>query len=102
MAMRFAFEGGDAQRYHVEFHRSPWIGTMRIMANGQSVAFVDPTHLSTHFDAKRVKRYTFAVGRVERHEITIEHRRPILLGGLLPNDYCVFVDGHMTEKHHGY
>jgi hypothetical protein len=101
--MRFAFEcGGAAEKYRVESHRNPWVGTMRIKADGVLVAFVDPTRLSTHLDVKRVKRYTFAVGRVERHEITIEHERPILLGGLRPNDYRVFVDGHMAVEHHGY
>ena len=73
-----------------------------IAADGQQVVFVDPTRLSAHFNFKWVKRYTFVVGQRERHEITIEHERPILLGGLWPNKYRVFVDGCMTEEHHGY
>ena len=100
--MRFAFELGDTERTRVEFSRNPWIGTTRITADGQQVAFVDPTRLSTHFDFQWVKRYTFVVGQVERHEVTIEHERPIMLGGLLPNQYRVFVDGRVTEEHHGY
>ena len=35
-------------------------------------------------------------------KITIEHERPVLFGGLRPNKYRVFVDGQMTEEHHGY
>jgi hypothetical protein len=100
--MKFAFEVGDSEKARVEFYRNPWIGTMRITANGQQVAHVDPTHLSTHFDLQWVKRYTFVVGQQERHEITIEHERPVFAGGLRPNEYRVFVDGKMTEEHHGY
>lgn len=97
--MRFAFEVGDAEKVRVEFSRNPWIGTMRITAGGRQVAFVDPTRLSTHFDFKWVKRYTFAAGG---HEVTIEHERPTLCGGLRPNTYRVFVDGQKTEEHRGY
>jgi hypothetical protein len=100
--MRFAFDVGDTETARVVFSRSPWVGTMHITADGQQVAFVDPTRLSTHFDFKWVKRYTFVVGRGERHEVTIEHERPVLLGGLQPNTYRVFVDGCVTEEHHGY
>jgi hypothetical protein len=49
-----------------------------------------------------VKRYTFVVGQGERREVTIEHERPVVLGGLRPNKYRVFVDGQMTEMHQGY
>ena len=100
--MRFAFKLGDAETARVEFYRNPWVGTMRITADGQPVAFVDPTRLSTHFDFKWVKRHTFVVGTGERHEVTIEHERPVLWGGLRPNDYRVFVDGRMIGEHHGY
>jgi hypothetical protein len=37
---------------------------MRITANGEQVAYVDPTRLSTHFDFKWVKRYAFIVGQL--------------------------------------
>jgi hypothetical protein len=100
--MRFAFDLGDTERTRVEFSRNPWVGTMRITADGQRVAFVDPTRLSTHFDFRWVKRYTFVVGRVERHEVTIEHERPVLQGGQRPNKHRVFVDGRVTEERHGY
>jgi hypothetical protein len=100
--MRFAFEVGDGEKARVGFYRNPWIGTLRITADGQQVGFVNPTRLSTHFDFKWVKRYTFVVGQVERHEVTIEHERPVLVGGLWPNEYRVFVDGRMTEERHGY
>jgi hypothetical protein len=100
--MRFAFETGDGEKSRVEFYRNPWIGTTWIAADGEQAAVANPMHLSTHFDFKWVKRYTFVVGQMERHEVTIEQERPILLGGLWPNKYRVFVDGHMTEEHRGY
>ena len=70
--MKFAFEVGDSEKARVEFYRSPWIGTMRITVDGQQVVYVAPTCLCTHFSFKWVKRYTFVVGKAERHEITIE------------------------------
>jgi len=100
--MRFAFKLGDIETARVEFYRNPWVGTMRITADGRHVVFVDPTRLTTHFDFKWVKRYTFVVGQGERHEVTIEHERPVWMGGLKPNTYRVFVDGQMTEMHQGY
>jgi hypothetical protein len=39
--MRFAFKLGDIETARVEFYRNPWVGTMRITADGQQVAFVD-------------------------------------------------------------
>ncbi|MCO6455648.1 MAG: hypothetical protein J5I93_10170 [Pirellulaceae bacterium] len=75
---------------------------MRITADGQQVALVDPTHLSTHFNHQWVKRYTFVVGKAEPHEVTIEHERPVMLGGLRPNSYRIFVDGQMIGQHSGY
>ena len=100
--MRFAFEIGDREKAWVEFYRDPWTGTTRIAADGEQVDVADPTHPSTHFNFRWVRRYTFDVGEAERHEITIEQERPVLLGGLRPNEYRVFVDGRMTEEHHGY
>src|SRR5947208_15007555 len=100
--MRFAFKLGDIETARVDFYRNPWVGTMRITADGQQVAFVDPTRLSTHFNFKWVKRYTFVDGQGERPEVTIEHERPVWLGGLKPNKYRVFVDGEITGMHQGY
>jgi hypothetical protein len=100
--MRFAFETGDAEKTRVEFYRNPWIGTTWIAADGERVDVVNPTDPSAHFNFRWVRRYTFDVGEVERHEVTIEQERPALLGGLFPNTYRVFVDGRMTEEHHGY
>jgi hypothetical protein len=100
--MRFAFNVGDADPSRVEFDRDPWIGTLRITADGEQLDLVDPTRLSTHFDFKWLKRYTFVVGQGDRHEITIEHERPVVLGGLLPNTYRVFMDGQMTQVYRGY
>lgn len=100
--MRFAFEIGDAEKTQVEFYRNPWTGRAWIAADGERVDVADPAHPSTHFNFRWVKRYPFDVGQVEQHEVTIEQERPVLLGGLWPNKYRVFVDGRMTEEHHGY
>ena len=100
--MRFAFEIGDREKAWVEFYRDPWTGTTWIAADGEQVDVADPAHPSTHFNFRWVRRYTFDVGEAERHEITIEQERPVLLGGLRPNEYRVFVDGRMTEEHDGY
>src|SRR5262245_59970153 len=100
--MRFAFEIGGAENARVEFYRNPWTGTIWIAADGEQVDVAVPTRPSTHFNLRWVKRYTFDVGQAERHEVTIEQQRPLLLGGLWPNTYRVFVDGRMTEERHGY
>lgn len=100
--MKFTFTVEDAENVRIQFFRNPWIGTMRTTADGRQVAFVDPTHFSTYFNFQWVKRYTFLVGKADRHEVTIEHERPRILGGLQPNTYCVFVDGRKIDEHSGY
>jgi hypothetical protein len=100
--MRFTFEVGDGQKCRVEFYRDPLFGTLTITADGRLVAFKDPAQLSTHFSFEFRKRYEFAVGEAEKHQVAIEHERPWLLGGLREHTYRVFVDGQLAEECRGY
>ena len=100
--MRFSFEVGDGEKCRVEFYRGPLFGAMTVTANGKLVVFKDPEKLSTHFSLECVKRYEFSVGEKERHEVAIEHERPLLLAGLRPHKYRVNVDGKLVEEHHGF
>ena len=100
--MRFEFDVGELERIRVEFHRNPWVGTLRISANGETVVSVAPTDLSAQLEISPVKRYTFVVGKIELHQVTIEKQRPLFLGGLFPNTYRVLVDDRLIGEHRGY
>jgi hypothetical protein len=100
--MRFELEIGDQEKNRIELYRHPWRGTLRITLNGQLVASKSPWSFFTHFNFQFVKRYEFTVGGKEKHQVTIEHERPLLFGGLRRQKYRLYVDGQLAEQHYGF
>lgn len=100
--MRFSFKVGDVERSRIEFHRDPMLGGVTITANSRPVGGRSAALPSTHFNLERVKRYEFAVGTNEPHQIVIEHEAPRPLAGFRRHWYRVFVDGQLTAEHYGY
>ena len=94
--MKFAFNIGKDL---VDFCRNPILGSMVISVNGREIENRSPLEFSTHFNFETEQRYTFPAGG---SEITIEHERPRMFGGLLPQAYRVFVDGRLIEEYTGY
>ena len=101
--MRFEFEVGDTEKHRVKIHRDPWFGRMAVTINGEELSLVSPWSLSAHFTFyKSVKRHEFTVGKEEKHQIMIEHRRPMFMAGFRRQKYTVYVDGELLEEHYGF
>jgi hypothetical protein len=100
--MRFVVEVGNAEKTKIEFSRNWYTGTMSTIANGVQVAQQDALDPSTHFSFKTLRRYVFTVGELEKHHVVIEKERPLLLAGLRPQTYRIFVDGVLCHQQRGY
>ena len=49
----------------------------------------------------RFKRHLIPIGSTGQHQALIEMERKLLLGGLRPMQYRVYVDGHLTHVQAG-
>jgi hypothetical protein len=72
------------------------IGNLKITVDGNSV--VKDLRM---FSLSLVKRYEFEVGVQEQHKVAIEKVRKLLLAGLRPQKYRVFVDGKLVQSYEG-
>lgn len=100
--MKFDFEVGGPPPVRIEFRRNAFTGTMRITANGQTVAGASPFMPSTHFDDRKVKRYELTTGTDTPHHVVIEHQFPRFFAGFRPQTYRLFVDGSLKKVYEGY
>jgi hypothetical protein len=46
-------------------------------------------------------QFEFNVGQQEQHKVAIEKQRALLLAGLRPQKYRVFVDGQLIQSSEG-
>lgn len=101
--MQFAVEvGGSKEHSRIEVHRDPITGSLRIMADGKTVAERSPLSPFTHFSLQTVHRYAFAVGHAHQHNVVVEHERPLFFAGFRAHRYRVFVDGELVHEQRGY
>jgi hypothetical protein len=95
--MQFSFEVGEREHHSVEFSFNQMWGNLKITVDGEPVY----RDLRT-FSLSLVKRYELTVGDEEEHEVVIEHERKLLLAGLRPQKYRVYVDGELVLKREGF
>lgn len=88
MHEQFWFDVGRYERHRVEFFFDRMWGRVRISVDGHPVV-----NRSILFSLRLTERFRFAVGHREPHEVVIEKRRKVLLAGVRPSTYQVFVDG---------
>jgi len=100
--MKFTVEVGQAEKTRIEFSRNWFTGAMKTLANGAQVADRSPYLPSTHFSMRTKRRYAFIVGQIEKHDVVVEQERPLLLAGVRPQTYRVFVDGVLCHQQRGY
>ncbi|MFD0904261.1 hypothetical protein [Actinomadura sediminis] len=88
MHEQFWFDVGRYERHRVEFFFDRMWGKVRISVDGHPV-----DTKSIMFSVRLTERFRFLVGHRERHDVLIEKKRKVLLSGLRPSTYQVFVDG---------
>jgi hypothetical protein len=91
---QFEFNVGDAERHRVVFRFNQSIGNLRISVDGVPVI-----RRFEMLSLKMTKRYEFQVGQSEQHNVLIEKTRKRLLGGVLPQECVVSVDGKEVARY---
>lgn len=100
--MKFELEVGSTEKHQITFDRSWFTGAMSIKVDGHEVASRSSLNPATHVFFELVERFPFSVGQGDRHDVLIEHERPVLIAGLRPHKYRVFVDGQLVQERRGY
>lgn len=94
--MQFSFTVGVNEQHRVEFSFDQVIGNLEIKVDGQT-AIKDFRVASL----KLTKRYDLVVGVNEKHQITFEKKRKLLLAGFRPQRYRIFIDGQLAQTYEG-
>jgi hypothetical protein len=100
--MRFTLEVGDDKKSKIQFSRNWFTGAMQVLVDGEQVAQRSWLAPSTHFSFTRKRRHQLVVGEDVKHQVVIETERPLLIAGVRPHTYRVFVDGQLIHEQSGY
>jgi hypothetical protein len=93
--LKFDFHVGERERHEVAFSFNVW-GRLVICVDGAPIV-----RKLLLYSLSPVKRYKFRVGSAESHEVVIEKRRKVLLGGAREQTYKVLVDGNLSHQFRG-
>jgi hypothetical protein len=94
--MRIRFEVAETP---CEYHRNPFLGGARLRVGPDVVALqsaIDP-RTQIGFTLSRAWERSF-----KGHTIRIEKDRPLVLAGVRPQRYRVFVDGQLVADESGF
>src|ERR1700691_1794382 len=100
--MRFTIEIGQQEKHWISYSRNWFLGTERLSADGELIANRNVFSLSNYASFPLCRRYEFTVGRAEPHKVVFEKQRPLLLAGVRPHIYRVFVDGKLVHEQQGF
>ena len=100
--MEFNLEVGMNEKHQVHFKRNWFTGKLVILVDSQPVVTKSPLNPATHVSVKLSHKYDFSFGDLEKHTIRIERIRPLLLAGLRPHEYRVFIDENLVSEHKGF
>ena len=100
--MNIKLQVGDKERSRIDFTRNPLSGGLQILVDGRLVVECAAYSLAAGFSFGRVRRYEFAVGRAEKHQVVVEHETPAFLAGFRRQTYRVFTDGQLVLERYGY
>ncbi|MEG3192313.1 hypothetical protein [Lysobacter sp. D1-1-M9] len=79
--------------------RRGWLlGGMKLVTPGESVWLQHPLQLSTHFSSHLDRSWQHTVAG---HEVFVKNSRPLLVAGIRPHNYQVFVDGELVAGARG-
>jgi hypothetical protein len=94
--MQFSFMVGITEPHRIDFSFDQFAGRLEIKVDGLPV--VDEVRT---LSMSLTKRYDFVVGVAEKHHVTIEKERKLLLAGLQPQQYRIFIDGQLVQTYEG-
>jgi len=94
--MLLAFKVGDTL---VEFRRNWFTGNTSLTTPSEKIQLQGFSDISTHFSVKLTKSWSCTVSDLS---VVIEKRRPLLLAGIRPQHYKVFIDGNLVLEQSGF
>ena len=94
--MQFSFLVGIQEQHQIDFSFDQVVGNLEIRVDGQPLV-KDFRMLSLRL----TKRYEFAVGAQEKHQIAIEKKRKLFLAGFRSQQYRIFIDGQLVQTYEG-
>jgi hypothetical protein len=100
--MRFTLEIGEKEKHQIDYYRNWFFGTERLQADGKVVASRTAISPSNIVSFPLCRRYEFSVGTSEPHNVVFEKERPLMLAGIRPHKYRVFVDGKLVHAQEGF
>lgn len=100
--MTFDLEIGEQEKFHINFDRDWFWGTLEIRVNGKLVESESPLNPLTHISNKLTTEYSFVLDDAKRSDVIIRKIRPLLLAGFRPQKYIVLVRGNQIAEYKGY
>ncbi len=91
--VRYQVEIGQEERHILDVSWDQVWGLMSIRVDGSEV--VRRRHL---FGLRRVRRYELSVGEHEVHQVVVEKRKTLVIGGVRHQSVDVFVDGEKVDE----
>ena len=79
--------------------RGWFLGGMKIETANKVVWLQHPASLGTHFSFRLAQAWVRSIGG---HLVRVEKVRPLLVAGARPQEFRVFVDGHLVAGADGY
>jgi hypothetical protein len=122
--MKFSFEVGQDETHKIEFQWSKWLGVAKIWVDGTLILKSPPLAwselaqlaemrgivgqarylsqtMSGQAALQMIRGWEFEVGEEETHAIRIEKERPLILAGMRPHTYRLYVDGQLANEYRG-
>ena len=87
---------GITEPHRVDFSFDQFGGRLEIKVDGLPVVEEIRT-----VSVSLTKRYDFVVGVAEQHHVAIEKERRLVLAGLQPQIYRIFIDGTLVQTYEG-
>ena len=83
----------------IKFSRNWFTGRCTLTTGTGDEILQSPLDPFTHFSVKLTRRWQCSV---EGHDVVIDKVRPLLLAGVRPQTYRIFIDGKLVKEQNGF
>jgi hypothetical protein len=94
--VEFAFEVDGTP---IKFSRNWFTGRCTLTTGTGDEILQSPWNPFTHFSVELARQWQFSV---KGHDVVIEKVRPLLLAGVRPQTYRIFIDGNLVQEQKGF
>jgi len=100
--MKITLQVGDQKQHRIEYSRNWFFGTEKLFTDGELIRSRSVISPSNYVSLPLTRKYEFTVGISAQHKVVFEKQRPLLLAGIRPHTYRIFVDDHLVYEKTGY